>query len=155
MCSFVKLENESVVNTQKLNSKIIIIISSLVIITACSSAPRFTKDNDVSGTRYKSGSSVLIGTASYYADEFHGRKTANGEIYDMYKLTAAHIDLPFGTILKVTNMSNNKSVNVRINDRMPEFKNRLIDLSYGAAKEISMIKDGTAKVKIEIIRLGK
>lgn len=141
--------------TEKLISKILIFFSLIVIISSCSSAPRFTKDSDESGTRYKAGSSVLIGTASYYAEEFHGKKTANGEIYDMYKFTAAHIDLPFGTILKVTNMSKNKSVNVRINDRMPEFKNRLIDLSYGAAKEISMINDGIVKVKIEIIRLGK
>ncbi len=90
-------------------------------------------------------------TASYYADKFHGRKTSNGEIFNMYQLTAAHKTLPFNTVLKVTNLSNGKSVQVRINDRGPFVKGREIDLSKAAAVKLDMIKSGTAKVKLEIV----
>lgn len=135
--------------------KIIVSVTVLLLLAACSSAPRFTKGTERTGTRYPTGASVLAGTASYYADEFHGRKTANGETYDMYKLTAAHRNLPFNTSVRVTNLKNNKSVTVRINDRMPDFKNRVIDLSYGAAKQIDMIQDGIVEVRVEILELGK
>ena len=89
--------------------------------------------------------------ASYYADKFHGRKTASGEIFNMYDFTCAHKTLPFGTILRVTNLSNNKSVNVRVNDRGPFAKGREIDVSKAAAQKLDMIKTGTANVRIEII----
>lgn len=98
---------------------------------------------------------TVTGTASFYGKKFHGRKTANGEIYDMNDLTAAHGSYPFNTLIKVTNLSNNKSVVVRINDRKPDFKNRIIDLSYGAAKELDMLGKGISKVKLEIISWGK
>lgn len=91
------------------------------------------------------------GTASYYAGKFHGRKTANGEIYDSKKLTAAHRTLKFGSMVRVTNLKNNKSVIVRINDRGPFAHSRIIDLSQVAAQEIGMLKTGTAKVKIELV----
>ena len=89
--------------------------------------------------------------ASYYADKYHGRKTSNGEIFNMYDLTAAHKTLPFNTKVKVTNLSNGKSVIVRINDRGPFIKGREIDLSKAAAVKIGMIKSGTAKVSLEIV----
>ncbi len=89
--------------------------------------------------------------ASYYADKYHGRKTSNGEVFNMYDLTAAHKTLPFNTKVKVTNLSNGKSVIVRINDRGPFVKGREIDLSKAAAVKIGMIKSGTAKVSLEII----
>ena len=76
---------------------------------------------------------------------------ASGEIYDMYKLTAAHRDLPFGTYVRVTNLSNGKKVVVRINDRGPFKRGRIIDLSYAAARKIGMVKDGSTRVRIEII----
>jgi len=91
------------------------------------------------------------GMASYYAGKFNGRKTANGEIYDSKKLTAAHRTLKFGSMVKVTNLKNNKSVVVRINDRGPFAHSRIIDLSQVAAQEIGMLKTGTAKVKIELV----
>lgn len=91
------------------------------------------------------------GMASYYAGKFNGRKTANGEIYDSKKLTAAHRTLKFGSMVKVTNLKNNKSVIVRINDRGPFAHSRIIDLSQVAAKEIDMLKSGTAKVKVELV----
>jgi|SRR5690606_14695692 rare lipoprotein A (peptidoglycan hydrolase) len=97
---------------------------------------------------------TIVGTASYYGKKFNGRKTANGEIFDMNDLTAAHGSYPFNTLIKVTNLNNEKSVVVRVNDRKPEFKNRIIDLSYGAAKELDMIGKGLAKVKLEVISFG-
>jgi rare lipoprotein A len=97
---------------------------------------------------------VLKGECSYYADKFHGRKTANGEIFDMHKMTAAHKQLPFNTIIEVENLENNKKVTVRINDRGPFKPGRIIDLSYAAAKKIDLIKSGTAQIKAKIIKLG-
>ncbi len=91
------------------------------------------------------------GWASWYGPNFAGRQTANGEIFDPSQLTAAHQYLPFGTLLRVTNLSNNLTVVVRINDRGPFLKNRIIDLSRYAAEQIDMIKPGTAEVKIEEI----
>jgi len=93
----------------------------------------------------------LAGIASYYADEFHGRTTSNGETYDMHALTAAHRTLPFNTRVRVTNLANNKSVVVRINDRGPFVGDRIIDLSYRAAQELSMIGPGTARVTLQIL----
>jgi rare lipoprotein A len=92
--------------------------------------------------------------ASYYADKFHGRKTANGEIFDMHNLTAAHRTLPFNTRLRVRNIENDKTVVVRINDRGPFKDNRVIDLSLEAARRIDLIPSGTARVELEIIELG-
>ncbi len=89
--------------------------------------------------------------ASYYADKFHGRKTSNGEIFNMYALTAAHKTLPFNTLVKVTNLDNGQSVTVRINDRGPFVKGREIDLSKAAAVQLGMIKTGTARVSLSIV----
>lgn len=91
------------------------------------------------------------GIASWYGKDFHGRKTANGEIYDMYGQTAAHKLLPFGTQVRVTNLDNGLSTVVRINDRGPFVANRIIDLSYTAASQINMVGPGTARVRIETI----
>lgn len=93
---------------------------------------------------------VKIGFASYYATSFQGRKTANGEIFNNNKLTAAHLTLPFGTLVKVTNIKTGKWVIVRINDRGPYNRKRIIDLSYRAAKHLGMINGkGIVKVKVE------
>lgn len=90
-----------------------------------------------------------IGLASWYGGKFHGRQTANGEIFNTNDLTAAHKELPFDTIVVVTNMANGKTVTVRINDRGPFVGDRVIDLSYAAAKALDMVRDGTANVLIE------
>jgi len=92
------------------------------------------------------------GYASYYGDEFQGKKTASGEIYNKWDYTCAHRKFPFGTKLKVTNLKNQKSVIVRVNDRGPWVKGRIIDLSFAAAKEIGMIADGVIKVKVMLIK---
>jgi len=99
-----------------------------------------------------SSSYIEYGQASYYSDEFQGRKTASGETYNKWDFTCAHKKLPFGTKLKVTNLKNGRSVAVRVNDRGPWIKGRIIDLSYAAAKKLDMIKDGVVKVKIELTR---
>lgn len=92
-----------------------------------------------------------IGTASWYGRQFHGRKTASGETFNMNALTAAHPSLPLNCLVKVTNPSNGKSVVVKINDRGPFTSSRAIDLSYEAAKRIGIVNIGTAKVVIERI----
>jgi len=92
-----------------------------------------------------------FGVASWYGDPWHGKKTANMEIYDMNGLTAAHRFLPFNTLLRVTNLQNGRSVIVRVNDRGPFLKGRILDLSYEAAKELGMIEHGTAYVMLEVL----
>ena len=91
------------------------------------------------------------GVASYYGPGFHGRRTANGETFNMHAMTAAHRTLPFGTLIKVTNLSNGKSTIVRVNDRGPYVGNRVIDLSVAAAKQIGSTHSGVAQVSLEIV----
>ena len=98
-------------------------------------------------------SSELKGLASYYAEPYDGRRTASGEIFNSYQeLTAAHRTLPFNTVVKVTNEANGRDVSVRINDRGPFVKGRVIDLSYKAAKEIDLVRAGVAPVKLTILK---
>jgi len=94
------------------------------------------------------------GVASWYGNKFHGKRTSNGEVYDMYAMTAAHKQLPLPTYVRVTNQRNGRSVVVRVNDRGPFLKDRIIDLSYVAAKKLGMTKKGTAPVEIEAITFG-
>ena len=94
---------------------------------------------------------VERGIASWYGRKFHGRKTSNGEVYDMYTMSAAHKQLPIPTYLKVTNLENGRSVVVRVNDRGPFHENRVVDLSYAAASRIGMLGKGTALVEIRAI----
>src|SRR4030095_1775282 len=105
--------------------------------------------------RTKVTGSDLEGLASYYAEPYDGRKTANGETFNSYnELTAAHRTLPFNTLVKVTNENNGRDVEVRINDRGPFVDGRVIDLSYKAAKEIDMVRGGIAPVKLAILKEG-
>lgn len=94
---------------------------------------------------------IQRGKASWYGKKFHGRKTSSGEIYDMYSISAAHKTLPFGTKVRVHNLDNNKKIDIRINDRGPFARGRIIDLSYAAAKEIGIVGPGTAYVEISAI----
>jgi rare lipoprotein A len=91
------------------------------------------------------------GNASWYGNPFHGRRASNGETYDMHKLTAAHRTLPFETMVRVTNLSNNKSTVVRITDRGPFVENRVIDLSLAAAQELESIGPGVVRVRLEVL----
>jgi len=132
-----------------------------VLFADCTNSPRY--GNSV-GTRKKSNSrnlksakrmpKVITGVSSFYGTDFHGKLTANGEVFDMYGLTAAHKTLPLNTTVRVTNLANNKSLILRINDRGPYIKGRILDCSYGAAKKLDFIIQGTTKVRIEIIEVG-
>ncbi len=94
------------------------------------------------------------GTAAWYGREYQGKKTASGEVFDMLGLTAAHRILPLGTVIRVTNLENVKSVTVTINDRGPFIRNMILELSYAAAKELGFVSKGTARVQIDILKLG-
>ncbi len=93
---------------------------------------------------------VQYGIASWYGSDFHGKPTSSGEIYDMYQLTCAHNTFPLGTTVMVTNLENGKSLELKVNDRGPFVKDRIIDLSYAAAKILGMWEKGTAYVKVEV-----
>lgn len=110
----------------------------MLLLLTCCGRPLYTARTEV------------VGQASYYGKEFHGKPTASGEIYNMHALTAAHRTLPFGTLVRVTNLKNGKSVVVRINDRGPFVKGRIIDLSREAARRIRL--QGTGRVRLTILR---
>ena len=126
----------------------------VLVLAGCGSgSPRFvSREPAVAGA--SRGEAELNGYASYYAEEFNGRPTASGEIYDMHKLTAAHRTLPFNTIVKVYNLDNGRSIQVRINDRGPFKEDRVIDLSLEGAKQLGIIPLGTAPVRLQIIEMG-
>jgi len=149
----------------------VLIILTLGFVTECTPAPRFTSRpenkpprNTVAPRNRRTApptleahfrvGEVLVGVASYYGPKFHGRLTANGETFDMYGITAAHKSLPFNTVVRVTNLKNNVSALVRINDRGPFVRGRMLDLSYGAAKKLGIVAEGTARVKMKIVELG-
>ena len=129
--------------------KFLIIILGIALISSCSSSKEFSKYDNVEGKFIESGE------ASWYGPKFHGRLTANGETYNQFELTAAHRTLPFNSIVKVLNKRNNRTVIVRINDRGPYAKNRIIDLSRKAAEEINMIETGHEIVDIFLLSDSK
>jgi rare lipoprotein A len=144
-------------------SKIICFLFLTFYLSSCASSPRFTKDRyaepkyNPSKTTSKNSSgkaTIYTGIASYYAHDFNGKKTANGEIYDMHQLTAAHRSFPFNTKVRVTNIDNGKSCIVRVNDRGPFKLERIMDLSLGAAEALDMMKTGTANVQLEVVEWG-
>ncbi|MCY7297125.1 septal ring lytic transglycosylase RlpA family protein [Alteromonas sp. a30] len=94
-----------------------------------------------------------VGRASWYGQKFHGHLTANGEVYNMYEMTAAHKTLPIPSYVKVTNLDNQQTAIVRVNDRGPFHGNRLIDLSYAAARKLGILKTGTAHVKLQVVHV--
>ena len=94
---------------------------------------------------------ISSGVASWYGRDFHGKRTSNGEYYNMYDMTAAHKTLPMNTMVKVTNLNNSRSAIVRINDRGPFVKTRIIDLSYAAASRLGVVSHGTAPVRLEVV----
>ena len=118
----------------------------LLFMAACAPKKEITYEPLEGGRafRYKE-----IGLASWYGEEYHGRKTSNGEVYDMYAMTAAHLTLPFNTLVQVTNLENGKRIEIRINDRGPFVAGRVIDLSYSGAKAMNMLSTGTARVSVE------
>ena len=138
----------------------------LLFVLGCSPAPRYTVIRE-RGAEPETRSALspaddqvikpapgskFRGIASYYADKYHGRQTASGERFDMYGLTCAHKEFPFNTWLEVRNFANNRTVIVRVNDRGPFITGRIIDLSYGAAKELGMLQAGVQEVEITVLR---
>ncbi len=117
---------------------------------AAAPAPRLEPGSPLAG----GGEVFQTGEASWYGADFHGRRTADGEVYDMHKLTAAHPDLPFHTLLEVENLENGRRVLVRVNDRGPFLKGRIIDLSLKAAQRLGMAETGTARVSLRLLRRG-
>ena len=138
--------------------RILLIFSALII--ACGSSISYGDYIDTTGWSRKQIESIKnhpntqIGIASYYGKKFHKKRTANGEIFNMYKVSAAHKSYPLGTKVRVTNLENGKSIKLVINDRGPFVKGRIIDLSYKAARKLDFVNQGTVKVRIDIIRLG-
>ena len=125
----------------------------LVLLAACSG--KHVPVSHPSRANTSARASELEGLASYYAEPYHGRRTASGEVFDTYKaMTAAHRTLPFHTVVRVQNTSNGKEVEVRINDRGPFIAGRIIDLSVCAARAIDMVRPGVVLVKLQIISQG-
>lgn len=135
----------------------ILLAAAALALGGCALTPhhRPAYDRDIGGypeeTEPRGSGFEQTGIISFYADKFHGRKTASGEIFDKGAMTAAHRTLPFGTRLKVTNLSNGKSVVVTVNDRGPFAHSRILDLSPAAAREIGMIGKGTVKARITVL----
>ena len=151
----------------------------IIIFASCSSSPRYGRS---APAKYKKATSApskkskpkskaifidpktvntnvkhkkrMGGISSFYAEDFHGKLTANGEIYDMYGLTAAHKTLPLNTVARVTNLENGKSLILRINDRGPYIQGRMLDCSYGAAKKLDFVQQGKTKVQVDVIEWG-
>lgn len=161
-------------------SRLILFLIFVLFLFQCTPAPRYhyreeperktsgskknSKSKDKDETRSATNEVPLLSiqnndssilTSSYYGRKFHGRRTSNGEIFNMYGYSAAHKELPFGTVLKVTYLKSGKSVLVTINDRGPFIKGRDLDLSYMAAKKIGLLKDGVGKVKIRVVKWGE
>jgi rare lipoprotein A len=128
-------------------------VLSLLVLGGALLAGENTRSPDTTdqGPSPNANAELEVGVASYYAHKYHGRTTANGEMFDMHALTAAHLTYRFGTRVKVTHMENGRSVIVRINDRGPFVKGRVIDLSLAAAEELDMIESGLARVSLEIL----
>ena len=137
----------------------LILISSIFIVS-CGSSIAYGDYVDTTGWSRKQIESIKnhpktqIGIASYYGKKLHKKRTANGEIFNMYKVSAAHKSYPLGTKVRVTNLKNGKSIKLVINDRGPFVKGRIIDLSYKAARKLDFVNQGTTKVRIDVIRLG-
>ena len=146
----------------------IVLIAAMLLGGGCGASRRFSERPPAASGREQhpppdspvrsSSDKVLLsleGIVSYYADDFQGKQTSNGETFDMHSLTAAHRTFPFGTKVRVTNLENNLTVIVRVNDRGPFKEGRIMDLSLAAAKEINLIRTGTARAKLEVLEWGK
>ena len=148
----------------------LISLSALLALTACKVSPRYpavrphnpapSSATSASNLPRQEPSSAVVslegayqvGPASYYAHKFHGRQTANGEIFDMHGISAAHRELPLGTIIRVTHVGNGRSLELKVNDRGPFIPGRILDLSLGAAQRLDMVGEGVATVRIDIVK---
>ena len=153
--------------------RIISLVIILILFFGCTPSPRYKSDtsskpkqnssSDVVFTKpskkipnYDRNIKTIKGISSFYGlnDGFHGKLTANGEVFDMNAMTAAHKTLPLGTLARITNLENDKSVTVRINDRGPYVVGRILDCSYGVARDLDFVDQGTTTVRIDVIEFG-
>ena len=143
-----------------------------LLCVSCTPAPRYNSDSSTTEVvKKKNGSpkripvkkapknfdkskTIFKGVSSYYGKDFHGKLTANGEVFDMYGITAAHKTIPLNTVVRVTNLDNGKSIILRINDRGPYIEGRMLDCSYGAAKKLGFLKAGMAKIEMKVVAWG-
>ena len=138
----------------------IILLIIIFLFVSCGSSIAYGDYVNTTGMSRKQIESIKnhpktqIGIASYYRKKFHKKRTANGEIFNMYKVSAAHKSYPLGTKVRVTNLENGKSLKLVINDRGPFVSGRIIDLSYKAARKLGFVNQGTVKVRIDVLRLG-
>lgn len=137
---------------------------------ACSSSIRFSSKRSVRNLPETAGAKpeekfdeysnvkpleTVTGTASFYADKFHEKITYSGEVYDMYGISAAHPTYPMGTIVRITKMYDGKIIILKINDKMPQRPDRIIDLSLGTAQKLEMVNAGLAEIKLEVLKWGE
>ncbi len=139
------------VSMNSVNLKILFVAACFLALSSCATR-KIVPPKTASTPKPARIGMKQVGIASWYGDPYHGRKAANGEIYDMNTFTAAHKSLPFETWVRVKNLSNNKTTEVRITDRGPFVAGRIIDLSRASATQIELIRPGTAKVRIQVIR---
>ncbi|HWR36423.1 MAG TPA: septal ring lytic transglycosylase RlpA family protein [Clostridia bacterium] len=136
-------------------------VMAVLLASTLGAAPgQKTSDSTAKGTsvhvkqvaKQKAAKPYQVGRASWYGKFFHGKATASGESYDMFRFTAAHPNLPLGTWVRVTNLSNDRSVIVRVNDRGPVVEGRIIDLSYGAAQILEFRRKGVERVRLDVVK---
>jgi rare lipoprotein A len=137
--------------SQQMRTALVVVVGGAVLLSGCHRKRTVRVPPPPAGPAMVENNET--GLASWYGHPYHGRPAANGEIYDMEQMTAAHRTLPFGTWVRVHDLDNGKSVDVRINDRGPFVDGRIIDLSHAAARAIAMIGPGTAQVRLEILSL--
>lgn len=137
------------------NRHTVLLLLGVLLFSACSSTRESADWHDFRNYPPREVLETEEGVASYYHNRFHGRKTANGERYDKRELTAAHRDYPFGTWLRVVSVDNGNEVIVRVNDRGPFIRSRVIDLSRAAAEQLDMLHDGLMRVRIEVLAWGE
>lgn len=137
-----------------MNRVLSILTATLILVASMGAAPIPSHDRPKTKATSKASKSLhhayQVGNASWYGKSFHGRSTASGEDFDMFELTAAHRQLPLGSLIRVTNLHNGKWVIVRVNDRGPYVKNRILDLSYGAARMLDFHR-GIEKVRLDLV----
>lgn len=141
------------------NIRLLILVGLTLLVTSCGAVSPFgertaPEERESMAERFSPGDIIQRGSSSWYGPNFQGKITANGEVYNMNDLTAAHRTLPFNTVVRVTNQANGRNVEVRINDRGPYIGDRIIDISRRAAEEIDMIQVGVQEVELQLVRIG-
>lgn len=130
------------------------LLLALSLILSCVVGHAGTRTSHITREVVEKRKHKQIGVASFYHERFHGRRTANGERYNKEALTACHAQLPFGTLIRITNLRNYRSTEVRVNDRNRLKGGRILDISTRAARELDMLRSGTAKVELEVLAWG-